>query len=117
MTAITGEPAYRQVANDLRAKILDGSYPVGEALPATVRLMAIYEVSITVVRAAVRDLQIEGILVGQPGKGVFVARRPDDVPDVPTGADVLGRLDELTETVQRLEARVSDLESRDSRSV
>lgn len=76
MTEISGQPAYQQIAQDLRRKIADGIYPVGETIPATSQLMSLYHGSITVVRQAIKDLQAEGILIGQPGKGVYVQRQP-----------------------------------------
>ena len=108
MTAITGQPAYRQIAEDLRSKIGDGSYPVGAALPSTSQLMEIYGVSITAVRAAVRELQSEGLLIGQPGKGVYVAAQPKVRADQ---VDTHAQLASLSETVRRLEERVAKLEA------
>jgi GntR family transcriptional regulator len=111
LTAITGKPAYRQVADDLRAKIRAGLYAVGDALPATTKLMETYAVSITVVRAAVRELQGEGVLIGQPGKGVYVA----EVPTLPAGEDVDVRIAELVDAVRTLTERVSKLEAKGRR--
>ncbi|MGH3672890.1 MAG: winged helix-turn-helix domain-containing protein [Pseudonocardiaceae bacterium] len=76
MTALTRRPKYRQIADDLRAKITDGTYPVGAAPPSTSQLMQSYDVSVTVARAAVKELQNEGIAEGQPGKAVYVQRKP-----------------------------------------
>jgi GntR family transcriptional regulator len=106
LTAITGQPAYRQIADDLRQKIADGTYELSGALPSTARLMEIYGVSNTAVRAAIRELQAEGVLIGQPGKGVFVAARPAQ----PT-SDLSGQLAALTDEVRALTERVARLES------
>jgi DNA-binding GntR family transcriptional regulator len=106
LTAITGQPAYRQIAEDLRQKIADGTYEVGGSLPSTARLMEIYNVSNTAVRAAVRELQGSGVLIGQPGKGVYVAALP-----APQAADVGVQLAALTEEVRALAERVARLES------
>lgn len=106
MTAITGKPAYRQVADDLLAEIGRGTYPVGSSLPSTAQLTRTYSVSVTVVRAAIRELQNAGFVIGQPGKGVYVRTLPEEEPD-----DVTTRLDELTEAVRKLDARVSELEA------
>jgi DNA-binding GntR family transcriptional regulator len=106
LTAITGQPAYRQIADDLRQKIADGTYEIGGLLPSTARLMEIYNVSNTAVRAAVRELQGSGVLIGQPGKGVYVAARP-----AAQTADVGEQLAVLTEEVRALTERVLRLES------
>ncbi len=101
MAEITGQPAYEQVADDLRKKIADGTYSIGQSIPPTTQLMETYGVSITVVRAAVKELQTEGVLIGQPGKGVYVRSAPD--PSARRAdSDVVRRLEELDETVQHL---------------
>lgn len=104
---ITGQPAYQQIAHDLRRKIADGVYQVGEAIPATNQLMSLYHGSITVVRAAIRELQNEGVLIGQPGKGVYVQRVPtaDEVSHRP---DTYGRVIELETAVRELTDRLGD---------
>ena len=109
MTALTGRPAYRQVADDLRAKISDGTYPPGAQLPSTTRLMEQYSVSITVARAAIAELRAEGLTIGQPGKGVFVLRTPSSTPPVDP-AELARRFEEMAEVVRRLDERVTDLE-------
>ena len=108
LTAITGQPAYQQIAEDLRQKIASGVYPVESALPSTPRLMNQYRVSITAVRAAIRELQNEGVLIGQQGKGVFVARMPGDRTQA--GGDIGAQLAELTAMVRQLDERVAALE-------
>jgi DNA-binding GntR family transcriptional regulator len=107
---MTGRPLYQQVATDLREKIRSGFYAVGDALPSTSKLMEDYGVSITAARAAIRDLQNEGVAVGQPGKGVFVRQVPE--PNDGDQTNVTRRLDELAETVRGLADRVAGLEKK-----
>lgn len=76
MSEPVGRPAYQQVADDLRQKMASGELPVGAAIPSTAQMTRQYGVSSTVVRAAVSQLRSEGLLVGQPGKGVFVRALP-----------------------------------------
>lgn len=72
-----GRPAYLQVADALRARILDRTLQPGDRLPSESALMADYGVSRTVPRMALRVLKAEGLLDSHPGKGVFVRlRRP-----------------------------------------
>ncbi|MFD8562147.1 GntR family transcriptional regulator [Streptosporangium canum] len=72
MAEWSGQFAYKQVADDLRADINRGKYQPGEQLPSYDRLMKDYGVSITVVRSAVRELRVEGYVIPHQGKGVFV---------------------------------------------
>jgi GntR family transcriptional regulator len=100
-----GQPAYEQVADDLRSKIASGVYPDASTLPSTSQLMIAYGVSSTVVKAAIRELRTAGLVHTQQGKGVFVtnaalAHRQDLSHDVAA----------LTEEIRNLKDRVSRLE-------
>ncbi|GAA4507233.1 GntR family transcriptional regulator [Actinoallomurus oryzae] len=63
---------YRAIAADLAAKIRDGHYAPGEALPAQRELSAAYGVTLMTLRQALRELGDEGLIVQRPGKGTFV---------------------------------------------
>jgi GntR family transcriptional regulator len=84
-----GGPAYRLVANDLRQRIAAGELPLGSAIPSTAQLGELYGVSTTVVRAAVAQLRGDGLVVGHPGKGVFVSSTPDALAERTTTVDDL----------------------------
>jgi len=114
---LTGQPAYRQVADDLRRQIADGMLEVGARLPTVTQLMAKYDVSSTVVKAAINQLKIEGLVIGQQGKGVFVRRRARIEPgsDSPEFTEVMRQLqairadlEELNERLARVEEVVAD---------
>ncbi|WP_214364969.1 winged helix-turn-helix domain-containing protein [Pseudonocardia sp. H11422] len=107
-------PKYQQIADDLRGKILDGTYAVGDLLPSTSALMSTYEVSVTVARAAIKQLQSDGLAEGQPGKGVYVSREPQPASPSAEFVEISERIDELREALDsamaRLDARVTELE-------
>jgi GntR family transcriptional regulator len=67
-------PLYTQVKENLRERILDGSYPAHARLPAESELSTIFGVSRITVRQALSDLQKEGVIFKIPGKGTFVAK-------------------------------------------
>jgi DNA-binding GntR family transcriptional regulator len=100
LTAITGRAKYQQVADDLRQKIVDGTYEVEDELPSITRLTELYGVSSTVVKAAVKELKTEGVVIGQPGKAVYVVRRPDPTQPVPDLVDVLRQFAEFQASLQ-----------------
>ena len=109
MTESIGRPAYQQVADDLRAKIASAEFPVGSAIPSTAELTRTYGVSSTVVRAAVAQLRADGLLVGQPGKGVFVRSTPAAVAErAVTIEDLSKRVDRLHEELRRVESGQRD---------
>jgi GntR family transcriptional regulator len=104
VTEPVGRPAYQQVADDLRRRIGAGEFPVGSVIPSTAKLTRVYGCSVTVVRAAVAQLQADEVLVGQPGKGVFVRATPAAAAE--EAATVVGlarRIDGLQADVQRME--------------
>jgi len=69
-------PRYQAIAADLAAKIRDGHYAPGQALPAQRELSAAYGVTLMTLRQALRELDGEGLIVQRPGKGTFVAKSP-----------------------------------------
>ena len=61
---------------DLLKKIKDGAYPPGSAALRAGSLAAEYDVSQSTISRAVARLREQGVLVGRPGRGVFVAESP-----------------------------------------
>jgi GntR family transcriptional regulator len=92
-------PSWQLVADDIRARIRSGEYPIGSPIPSTARLMAMHEVSSTVVRHAVEQLRSDGVLIGHSGKGVYVQAMPGDVRAP----------DDVAQAVGRIEANLIDL--------
>ena len=69
------EPIYRQLAAILRAKIESGELAPGDRLPSEPRLQQEHGIARDTVRAAIRLLREEGLVITLPGRGTFV--RPD----------------------------------------
>ncbi|MFB7852909.1 GntR family transcriptional regulator [Streptomyces sp. NPDC056053] len=100
-----GQPEYRRVMRDLRKQIGSGRLAVGGPIPSTASLGQQYGVSSTVVRRAVAELQAEGLLQGQPGKGVFVKAKPaEEVNEQQV-------IERLASGLANVQAQVSDLQS------
>ncbi|RAO03905.1 winged helix-turn-helix domain-containing protein [Micromonospora saelicesensis] len=62
-----------ELLDDLLKKIKDGTYSPGSQLPSGRVLADEYDVSQSTISRAVGKLRKEGVLVGRPGRGVFVA--------------------------------------------
>jgi GntR family transcriptional regulator len=112
MRMMTGQPAYRRVADDLRRQIKEGALPPGAQLPTVTQLMAGYDVSSTVVKAAINQLKIEGLVVGQQGKGVFVRERTkeSDADQSPEFTEVMGELKTMRGDLEQLNRRLARVE-------
>jgi GntR family transcriptional regulator len=69
------QPLYRQLAAELRRRILSGQYPPDRPLPPKPAICEEFGVSMRTVNDALRVLREDGMVVTQVGKGVFVTRR------------------------------------------
>lgn len=66
-------PLYVQVKDALKDLIESGDAHPGEQLPGEPELCRIFNVSRTVVRQAMRDLELQGLIQREKGRGTFVA--------------------------------------------
>lgn len=99
----SGQPAYKQVAHDLRRRIRDGRLKAGEQLPSMAVLMQEFDVSITVVRMALAELRSDGLIATHQGKGAFVLDGAASVEP--------SDIEALQAEVRELSKRVAALES------
>ncbi|MGV8895819.1 MAG: GntR family transcriptional regulator [Rhodoglobus sp.] len=67
-------PMYDQLRQLILNLIEEGSLAPGDSLPGEHRLCELYGISRTVVRQALAQLQVEGVVERVKGKGTFVAR-------------------------------------------
>lgn len=113
MVEKTGRPAYLQIVDELRGQIRTGSLPAGAALPSIAQLGERFDVSASVVKAAISVLRTEGLVIGQQGKGVFVREVPADTAPQPSDADseILDQLSQMRQSLKELGDRLSHLET------
>ena len=74
LPANSREPKYVQVEEVLKLNILSGEWAEGEKIPTESELCEMFDVSRITVRKALEELQGEGYLQRQQGKGTFVAK-------------------------------------------
>ncbi|PWU59456.1 GntR family transcriptional regulator [Micromonospora globispora] len=67
--------SYTDIAADITAKITAGEYESGAKLPSYSQLADLYSVSFSTAARAVALLRDRGIVIGAPGRGIFVAER------------------------------------------
>ncbi|XVQ90144.1 GntR family transcriptional regulator [Microbispora siamensis] len=63
---------YQVIARELRRRIERGDLGPGDVLPSEAELRWLYEASRNTVRQAFAELEREGLIVSQQGKGRFV---------------------------------------------
>lgn len=66
-------PTMDELINDLLKRIEVGEFQPGSQIPSTQQLADHYNVSLSTIHRAVARLRKQGVLVGRPGRGVFVA--------------------------------------------
>ena len=69
-------PAYKQIADTLRADIESGALEPGQRLPSESELVREFGVAQGTIRQGLNLLRGEGLVVAQHGRGVFVRSRP-----------------------------------------
>jgi len=83
MVKIVRTPLWRQVADAIRAEILDGRYGPGEFLPFESAMVAEYGVSKPTIRQALAALRTEGLVIPRHGLGTMVRPAPAVIVDRP----------------------------------
>lgn len=64
---------YRQIVDQVTARVIAGDWPPGAALPSIRELAAANGVSVITVKRAYLELEHAGVIVTRHGKGSFVA--------------------------------------------
>jgi DNA-binding transcriptional regulator YhcF (GntR family) len=97
----SGVPAWRQLADELRARITSGEWPPGALLPPQPRLRYEYAVSKPTVQAAVSALKSEGRVDVERGIGVRVREQPvKRKVRVPRGSETDSRMPDAAERAE-----------------
>lgn len=69
-------PMYLQIMEQIKRKISVGDWTEGQAMPSIRQLAADLQVSVITVKRAYLELEREGVIVTQQGKGSHVASIP-----------------------------------------
>lgn len=76
VSANRNDRLYQELARQLTAELVGGTYPVGSRLPAERELAAHYAVSRPTVREAIIALEVQGLVEVRIGSGAYVLRIP-----------------------------------------
>lgn len=69
-------PVYYQIETDLKKRIMRQEWEVGGRLPGEVELAEQYDVSRITLRQALAELEKDGVIRKERGKGTFIASNP-----------------------------------------
>ena len=70
-------PIYLQIMEQIKRRIAVGDWPEGHALPSIRQLAVDLQISVITVKRAYLELEREGVIVTQQGRGSRVAQDPD----------------------------------------
>ncbi len=75
-----GRPMYLQIMEQIKERIAVGDWPRGSEIPSIRQLAVSLRVSVITVKRAYLELEREGLIVTQQGKGSTVASSPQLEP-------------------------------------
>jgi len=87
-------PIYLQIADGIRAAVAAGVYRPGEVLPSLRAMATEVHVNPNTVQRAYDELERQGLIYSQRGRGLFVAERGDLSAQSRAGDGVRRTLDE-----------------------
>ncbi len=68
-----GTPIYEQIARQIKSKIVGGELKEGDSLPSMRLLAKELRISVITTKRAYEELEREGFIISQTGRGSFVA--------------------------------------------
>lgn len=81
LTNAASQPIYDQIVSQVKAQILSGKLKEGDALPSLRALAKDLRISVITTKRAYEELEREGFVITTPGKGCYVAPRPEGTWD------------------------------------
>jgi DNA-binding transcriptional regulator YhcF (GntR family) len=69
----SGVPAYLQIVNQIKAKMILGELKVGSRLPGVRDLEKIFDVNVNTVLKALERLKFDGLVESEQGVGYFIS--------------------------------------------
>ena len=73
LTNAASQPIYDQIVSQVKAQILSGKLKEGDALPSLRALAKDLRISVITTKRAYEDLERDGFILTQQGRGSFVA--------------------------------------------
>lgn len=104
-------PPYRQIAADLRRRVVAGEWSDHERLPSYRSLAASYAVAEGTVKRALAVLRTDGLVITRQGSGSYVRSGGEGAPDPEAESvdDVRVQVRDLAQRVSLIERQLRDL--------
>jgi GntR family transcriptional regulator len=111
ISAADSRPMYAQILAQIKQRVAIGDWPAGREIPSIRELAVALCVSVITVKRAYLELEREGIIVTQQGKGSFVASTHGLGPRL-LEQDLQKHLDEVARLAEQLGLSQRQLVSR-----
>ncbi len=106
-----GRPMYLQIIEQIKQRIAVGDWPPGQAIPSIRQLAADLQVSVITIKRAYLELEREGVIATQHGKGSVVAARTDLAAQI-YEQDLAKHLEQIARLASLLGLRPKDVLAR-----
>lgn len=103
-----GSPMYLQIIEQIKRRISLGDWPAGHKLPSIRELAVSIKVSVITVKRAYQELESQGVIYTQPGKGSFVSN-DSDLDKQLREAEMNNKLLEVLKIAESLGMSVEDI--------
>jgi GntR family transcriptional regulator len=77
-----GRPMYLQIVEQIKQRVAVGDWASGQEIPSIRQLAVALRVSVITVKRAYLELEREGVIVTQHGKGSMIASNPELTPQI-----------------------------------
>ena len=106
-----GRPMYLQIMEQIKQHVAVGNWMAGRPIPSIRQLAVDLEVSVITIKRAYLELEREGVITTQHGKGSVVAARADLASQL-NEQDLAKHLDQAVRLANLLRLRPKDVLSR-----
>jgi GntR family transcriptional regulator len=106
-----GRPMYLQIMEQVKRKVAVGDWQPGQTIPSIRQLAADIRVSVITVKRAYLELEREGVIVTQHGKGSVVAQGAEVTSRIHE-ADLLRHLEQAVRAAEALGLDDEELQAR-----
>lgn len=103
-------PKYQEIANILRTKIKNKTYPPDSLLPNQIDLVEEFQVSRMTIKKAIGILSMEGLVYSQRGAGTKILNHPFVDRDTTTLTEYVGLSTEMRKAKRQLTSEVIDFQ-------
>lgn len=102
-------PIYEQITEQIKTMIINGELKSGDSLPSMRQLAKMIRVSVITVQRAYEDLQRDGFITTEIGRGSFVLEKNREFFKEEKQKEIEGYLQQATEIAKKYDISMEEL--------